>query len=88
MTSATTATSEGAQEFFSKITFLKSVHQAEKNELKLSFVVKIFTKSVHRGGVVSFHLQKCLKSFDKKKTDKIQSPKVLTDKKKAHGRVE
>ena len=26
-------TSEGAQWIFSKITFLKSVHQAEKNEL-------------------------------------------------------
>jgi hypothetical protein len=29
----TSITSEGAQSFFSKITFLKSVDQAEKNEL-------------------------------------------------------
>ena len=48
---ATSKTSEGAQEFFSKITFLKSVHSKEKDEACHSFLVKIFTKSVHRGGV-------------------------------------
>ena len=36
---------------FSKITFLKSGDQAEKNEICLSFLEEIFTKSVHRGGV-------------------------------------
>ena len=36
---------------FSKITFLKSGDQAEKNEVCLSFLEEIFTKSVHRGGV-------------------------------------
>ena len=44
-------TSEGAQGIFSKITFLKSVHSKEKDEACLGFLVKIFTKSVHRGGV-------------------------------------
>ena len=37
---------------FSKITFLKSGDQAEKNEACLSFLEEIFTKSVHRGGVI------------------------------------
>jgi hypothetical protein len=37
---------------FSKITFLKSGDQAEKNEAYLSFLEEIFTKSVHRGGVI------------------------------------
>ena len=37
---------------FLKITFLKSGDQAEKNEACLSFLEEIFTKSVHRGGVV------------------------------------
>ena len=36
---------------FSKITFLKSGDQSEKNEACLSFLEEIFTKSVHRGGV-------------------------------------
>ena len=53
MTSATSATSEGAQGIFSKITFLKSVRSNEKDEVCHSFVVKIFTKSLHRGGVIS-----------------------------------
>ena len=51
MTSATSATSEGAQGIFSKITFLKSVHSNEKDEVCHSFVVEIFTKSLHKGGV-------------------------------------
>ena len=54
MTSATSATSEGAQGIFSKITFLKSVRSNEKDEVCHSFVVKIFTKSLHRGGVVLY----------------------------------
>ena len=36
---------------FSKITFLKSVHSKERDEACLGFLVNIFTKSVHRGGV-------------------------------------
>ena len=51
MTSATSATSEGAQGIFSKITFLKSVRSNKKDEVCHSFVVQIFTKSLHRGGV-------------------------------------
>jgi hypothetical protein len=47
----TSATSEGAQGIFSKITSLKSVHSKEKDEACLGFLVKFFTKSVHRGGV-------------------------------------
>ena len=47
----TSRTSEGAQWFFSKITFLKSVHSKEKDEVCHNFIVKIFTKSLHRGGV-------------------------------------
>jgi hypothetical protein len=47
---ATSATSEGAQGIISKITFLKSVHSKEKDEACLGFLVKIFTKSVHRRG--------------------------------------
>ena len=50
MTSATSA-SEGAQGIFSKITFLKSVHSKEKDKVCHSFLVDIFTKSLHRGGV-------------------------------------
>ena len=34
-----------------RITFLKSVHSKEKDEACLGFLVNIFTKSVHRGGV-------------------------------------
>ena len=41
----------GSGIFFSKVTFLKSVHSKEKDEACLSFPVKIFTKSLHRGGV-------------------------------------
>ena len=52
LTSATSATSEGAQGIFSKITFLKSVRFKEKDEVCYCFLVKIFTKSLHRGGVV------------------------------------
>ena len=37
----TSVTSEGAQWIFSKITFLKSVHQAEKNELLLGFLFRL-----------------------------------------------
>ena len=51
MTSATLASSEGAQGIFSKITFSKSVRSNEKDEVCHSFLVKIFTKSLHRGGV-------------------------------------
>ena len=51
LTSATLATSEGAQGIFSKITFLISVCSNEKDVVCHSFVVKIFTKSLHRGGV-------------------------------------
>ena len=47
----TSATSEGAQGIFSKITFLKSVRSNKKDEVCYSFVVEIFTKSLHRGGV-------------------------------------
>jgi hypothetical protein len=47
----TSATSEGAQGIFSKVAFLKSVHSKEKDEACLGFLVKIFTKSLHRGGV-------------------------------------
>jgi hypothetical protein len=43
--------SEGDQGFFSKITFLKLVLSNEKDEVCHSFLVKIFTKSLHRGGV-------------------------------------
>ena len=38
----------GSVNFFK---FLKSVHSKEKDEACLSFLVNIFTKSVHRGGV-------------------------------------
>ena len=41
---------------FLKITFLKSGDQAEKNEACLSFLEEIFTKSVHRGGVIELEL--------------------------------
>ena len=51
LTLATLVTSEGAQGIFSKITFLKSVCSNEKDEVCHSFVVEIFTKSLHRGGV-------------------------------------
>ena len=47
----TSRTSEWARWFFSKITFLKLVHSMEKHEACLSFLVNIFTKSVHRGRV-------------------------------------
>jgi hypothetical protein len=49
---ATLATSEGVQGIFSKITFLKSVLSNKKDEVCHSFLVKNFTKSLHRGGVV------------------------------------
>jgi hypothetical protein len=52
----TSATSEGAQGIFSKITFLKSVHSKEKDKACLDFLVKIFTKSVHRGGVAELRM--------------------------------
>ena len=45
------ATSERGKGIFSKITFLKSVLSNEKDELCPGFKVKLFTKSVHRGGV-------------------------------------
>jgi hypothetical protein len=48
---ATSATSEGAQGFFSKVKFLKSVHSKEKDKACLGFLVKIITKSLHREGV-------------------------------------
>ena len=47
----TSATSEGAQGIFSKIAFLKSVRSNKKNEVCHGFLVNIFTKSLHRGGV-------------------------------------
>ena len=49
-------TSEGSQEIFSKVTYLKSVHSKEKDEACLSFLVKFFTKSLHRGGVGGLYL--------------------------------
>ena len=49
----TSATSEGAQGNFSKITFLKSVRSSKKDEVCHSFLVEIFTKSVHRGEVTA-----------------------------------
>jgi hypothetical protein len=60
LTSATSVTSEGAQGIFSKITFLKSVNSTEKDEVCHSFLVKIFTKSLHRGGVLQQHEPKRL----------------------------
>jgi hypothetical protein len=51
LTSATSATSEGAQGIFSKVTFSKSMHSKEKDEACLGFLVKIFTKSLHIRGV-------------------------------------
>ena len=53
LTSATLATSEGAQGIFSKNTFLKSVRSNKKDEVCHSFLVKTFTKSLNRGGVKS-----------------------------------
>ena len=47
LTSATSASSEGAQWIFSK-----SGRSNEKDEACLSFIREIFTKSVHRGGVI------------------------------------
>ena len=32
---------KGLSDFFSKITILKSVHQTEKNEVQLGFIVKL-----------------------------------------------
>ena len=60
MTSATSATSERGKGMFSKITFLKSVHSSEKDELCPGFEVKTLTKSVHREGVlrIDYFLQK------------------------------
>ena len=40
---------KGLREFFLKVTFLKSVHSKEKDEVCLCFLV---TKSLHRGGVI------------------------------------
>ena len=34
------------------MTFLKSVHSKEKDEACLGFLEEIFTKFVHRGGVI------------------------------------
>ena len=58
LTPAISATSEGAQGIFSKITFLKSVRSNGKDEVCHSFVVEIFTKSLHRGGVLDNFLLK------------------------------
>ena len=44
-------TSEGAQGFFSKITFLKSEVSNENDEVCYGFLVNIFTKSLFTGGV-------------------------------------
>ena len=41
----------------SKVTLLKSVHSNEKDEVCHSFLVKIFTKSDHRGVVQGFVYQ-------------------------------
>ena len=41
----------GLREFFQKVSFLNSVHSKEKDEVCLGFLVKIFTKSLRRGGV-------------------------------------
>ena len=54
LTSATSASSEGAHGIFSKITFSKSVRSNEKDEVCHSFIREIFTKSLHRGGVILF----------------------------------
>ena len=50
-TSATSTTSEGAQGFFSKVTFLKSVPSNKKMRYVTAFLSKFSTKSFHRGGV-------------------------------------
>jgi hypothetical protein len=85
LTSATSATSEGAQGIFSKITFLKSVHQAEKNELQLSFVVKIFTKSIHRGGVIpNVSFLSVMFSTELKKRSEDEKDLVKTEQSKIH----
>ena len=52
----------GAQGIFSKITL--SVRSNEKDEVCHSFLVKIFTKSLHRGGVST--LEDHTSSFDYK----------------------
>ena len=52
LTSATSASSEGAQGIFSKTTFLKSVRSNEKDKVCHNFLVEIFTKSLQRGGVI------------------------------------
>ena len=48
----TSATSERGKGVFSKVTFLKS-YSSKKDELRPGFEVKFFTKSLHRGGVIS-----------------------------------
>ena len=49
--SKNSVTSEGAQAIFSKITFLKSGRSNKKDEVCHSFLVKFFTKYLHRRGV-------------------------------------
>ena len=52
-----------AQWIFSKITFLKSVRSNEKDEVCHNFIVNIFTKSPHRGGVWEKQQKKFLISY-------------------------
>ena len=65
MTSTTSKTSEVAEWIFSKITFFKSVHQAEENELLLGFLFRLLQIPVFDS--LSFH-----------KVDKILDFKSLT----------
>ena len=52
----TSVTLEGAQGFFSKIAFLKSVDCKEKDEVCLNFLVK-FSPNVHRGEVSCYNFK-------------------------------
>ena len=56
----------GSNDFF-KNYILKSEHCKEKDEVCLSFVVKIFTKTLHRRGVIS--LQKIFFPIMKRNTE-------------------
>ena len=48
---STSLTSDWAQGFFQKVSFLNSVHSKKKDGVCLGFLVKIFSKSLCRGGV-------------------------------------
>ena len=47
MTTVTSSTSEGAQDYFSKITFLKSVHSNSKDEVCLSVFKNVLVSILH-----------------------------------------